>query len=179
MTTSSTGGSTEPTSRSSGVAFASCKRAHGEAEFPDPLPGGGYAHTALSALDPGSTQFRAAIKACSSLAIASGFEHTPAEVKAHIKVLLALAVCMRAHGVPNFPDPNNDGAIVAPVGSEWNLEAHPRSPRPPPRSVTTSIRVAAETPRITARRSSCSPRAREPSGASPLRPARLRADGAR
>jgi hypothetical protein len=95
-------------------------RTHGEANFPDPLPGGGYSRTALSALEPGSSQFLAAEKACSPLAIASGFEHSPAEIKQHIKVLLAVAVCMRAHGVANFPDPDAQGSIVVTNGSAWN-----------------------------------------------------------
>ena len=57
------------------------------------------------------------------LAIASGFEHTPAEVKQHIKVLLAVAVCMRAHGVPYFPDPDAQGSIVATNASQWDPSA--------------------------------------------------------
>jgi len=97
-------------------------RSHGEQNFPDPIEGGGYSRSAMQAVDPGSTQFRSAEKACASLAVASGFEHTSAQIQEHVKVLLAVAECMRAHGV-DFPDPNSAGAIIVTNGSQWNPDS--------------------------------------------------------
>lgn len=36
---------------------------------------------------------------------------TPAQVAQRAKAMLAFARCMRKHGVPNFPDPNGQGAF--------------------------------------------------------------------
>ena len=34
---------------------------------------------------------------------------SPAQQAAAAKAMLAFAVCMRSHGVPNLPDPNSEG----------------------------------------------------------------------
>ena len=98
------------------LAFSSCIRAHGIPNFPDPQPGGGYARSALDPIDEQSPQFRAAEKACRSLAIASGFEHTPAELQKHIEQLTAEDACLRKHGVPNMPGPDAQGEQTFPTG---------------------------------------------------------------
>lgn len=98
------------------LAFSSCIRAHGVPDFPDPQPGGGFARSALNPIDLNSPQFQTAEKACRPLAIASGFEHTPAELQKHIEQEIAESQCMRKHGVPNMPLPNEQGQIVFPPG---------------------------------------------------------------
>jgi hypothetical protein len=98
------------------LAFSSCVRAHGVPGFPDPQPGGGFARSAMNQIDVNSPQFAAAEKACRSLAIASGFEHTAAELRKHVEQEIAESLCMRKHGVPNMPLPNAQGQMVFPAG---------------------------------------------------------------
>lgn len=112
------GGSTGSGSASGGLAFSACMRSHGVPNFPDPNGNGTLASLGI---DSSSPQFRSAANACKSLAPT----HSPAQVKQHVKVLLAVAKCMRKHGVPYFPDPNNQGSIVAQPGSGWD----PSSPQ--------------------------------------------------
>ena len=118
-TTSSTGGS--PTRSASTtrdlVAYSGCMRSHGVQNFPDPKPGGGFDLTGTG-INRFSPQVESAQKACASVAPA-GFQKTPAQIRQHIKVLMAVAKCMRANGVPYFPDPNSQGSIVS-SSSQWD-----------------------------------------------------------
>jgi hypothetical protein len=98
------------------LAFSSCIRTHGVPDFPDPQPGGGFARSAMSSIDVNSPRFQAAEKACRSLAIASGFEHTPAELRKHAEQEIAESLCMRKHGVPDMSLPNAQGQMVFPAG---------------------------------------------------------------
>jgi hypothetical protein len=98
------------------LAFSSCIRAHGVPDFPDPQPAGGFARSALNSIDVNSPQFQAAERACRSLAIASGFEHTSAELRKHVEQEIAESLCMRKHGVPDMPLPNAQGQMVFPPG---------------------------------------------------------------
>ena len=91
------------------LAFVSCIRSHGVPGFPDPLPNGGFARSALQAVDQSSLQFKGALQACRALAIATGFEHTPAQIEQHVEQETAEDACIRKHGVPNMPDPNAQG----------------------------------------------------------------------
>ena len=87
-----------------GVKFASCIRAHGVPSFPDPTAGGGFSFPTGSGFNPFSPSFKAAQRACRSLLpnFGGGPNQATAAQKAQI---LALATCMRAHGVTGFPDP--------------------------------------------------------------------------
>lgn len=78
-------------------------------------------HTELTR-NPRGSLMAAAEKACRSLAIASGFEQTPAELRKHIEQLTAQDACLRKHGVPNMPGPDAQGGQTFPSG------VTPRSP---------------------------------------------------
>jgi hypothetical protein len=85
--------------------FAQCMRKHGVPNFPDPGSGGSIAIGGRgSGIDPNSPAFKSAMQACRSL-LPKG--HAPsAQEQAKIQAqALAFARCMRAHGVPSFPDP--------------------------------------------------------------------------
>src|SRR5262249_41548282 len=93
------------------LAFVSCMRTHGEPNMPEPSVGktGGHVSVSIDAgsgVDPNSQLFTAAFKACKHLlpnngAASKGDTITAADQK----VYLEAAGCMRAHGIPGFPDP--------------------------------------------------------------------------
>jgi hypothetical protein len=108
------GSSTQPSAHvsiNSGVKFARCMRAHGIASFPDPGAGGPQ-ETPVSS----SPAFVAAQKACGGGPGGPGQVHPTEAQRQHA---FTFAKCMRAHGVPNFPDPtysipsNPSTAVIA------------------------------------------------------------------
>lgn len=109
--TSSTKSSTKPNA----LAFAKCMRTHGVPSYPDPrtqlpIPSGGISTTASGGsggINPQSPAYQAASNDCKSLAVATRVTQTVAsQVMAS---QLKFAGCMRANGVPNFPDPTSTG----------------------------------------------------------------------
>lgn len=135
------GGASKPTSASprspnkgspssfeqSQLKWAACIRSHGFPTFPDPTFGAGGAQVNLSTnvnmLSPG---FKLAQKQCAKLGLfgagAAASEEKPSA--ATMAQMVALARCMRAHGVPNFPDPRttmprnaDDRALWSSVGN--------------------------------------------------------------
>jgi hypothetical protein len=86
------------------LKLSECMRAHGISNFPDPNSSGGIQISGGgpgSGLDPNSPQFAAAQKACQKYFPTP----SPAQQQQGEKQALEFAACMRAHGVPNFPDP--------------------------------------------------------------------------
>lgn len=101
------GSSGKPATASNGqvafLNFSKCMRSHGVPNFPDPSAGGGIHLNAGSGVNPFSPGFQSAQAACKKLLPGGG---PPAEVPESQKLqALKSAECMRAHGVPNFPDP--------------------------------------------------------------------------
>jgi len=82
---------------------ARCIRAHGVPNFPDPSADHGL--VVPNDINPQSPAFRSAQQACSKLT--SGGEGQGTASRNGNLQLVALARCMRAHGVPNFPDPTS------------------------------------------------------------------------
>jgi len=107
-------GSTSATSTSAAsgqIAWAACIRSHGVPNFPDPNSQG---EINLAGINIRSAQFLAAHQACQSL-VPPNHGRTPAQQKQMVAHQLAVAECMRKHGVPNFPDPDSQGAFVGPT----------------------------------------------------------------
>jgi hypothetical protein len=107
-------------------------RTHGVPEFPDPVAGpNGGAGIQLkvgpgTGVDPNSTAFQAADKACRSLLPNGGVP--PQLTPAQQQQFLDWAQCIRQHGVPDFPDPQFSGggvriAVQAGTGSQAALQA--------------------------------------------------------
>jgi hypothetical protein len=97
------------------LAYASCMRAHGVPNFPDPAGDAGNEKEAVvSALRRVSnSQVKAAQTACLHLQPrGGGGQPTPAQLAQHLRDLLAFAGCMRTHGIANFPDPTSSGQIT-------------------------------------------------------------------
>ncbi len=92
----------------SALAYSRCMRSHGVPNFPDPklVAGGGIQ---VSGSAPGvnrqSPLFSAAQRSCRPL-LPNGGEPTRAGQQKEVAVLLHASHCMRAHGVPGFPDPS-------------------------------------------------------------------------
>jgi hypothetical protein len=109
---SSTSNQTPGSTASSGglagqfVAYARCMRRDGVPDFPDPTTSGGVGIILPSGLDPNSPAFKAASQTCRALAPAAH----PTTVSAQkLAAEVKMARCMRAHGLPSFPDPNSQG----------------------------------------------------------------------
>jgi hypothetical protein len=90
------------------LAFADCMRANGVPNFPDPNPGGGF--RLGSGVAPLSPAFRSAQSKCAKLiggAVGGPFSPgaTTHPSPATLAKLRRIAVCMRAHGISEFPDP--------------------------------------------------------------------------
>ena len=88
-------------------------RSHGVSNFPDPSPGG--PSVIPNWINPHAPAFLSAQKACAKFLGGGG---SPGAASTSEKVaLLNLARCMRAHGLPNFPDPTTSPPPAPPPGS--------------------------------------------------------------
>ena len=104
---SSTTSTAAAASVSPGVAFAECMRSNGVPNFPDPLPGRGLLFRTGGAVNRASPAVKAAQAKCSKLLPGGppgpgSTTHPSAQTLAK---LLKIAVCMRRHGISQFPDP--------------------------------------------------------------------------
>jgi hypothetical protein len=100
-----------PGGSNSALRFSQCMRANGVPSFPDPDPSG-YARSSINLQSPA---VQSALNACTRYLPPSGHPPTVPTSVRHQELLLAN--CMRANGVPNFPDPDNNGDIQFPVTS--------------------------------------------------------------
>jgi hypothetical protein len=102
----SSGGNTQATKREKAVKFAECVRAHGVPHFPDP----GTSGDINFGVDVSKQVFTSAVNACKSL-------EPPGALSSHRSATqqsaaLRFAACVRAHGVPDFPDPVNGQPLI-------------------------------------------------------------------
>jgi len=89
--------------RESDLRFATCMRAHGILDFPDPNSRGVFPPDEVQSLKS-SPQAKAAYAHCRG-DLPSGSGPLPnATARADV---VKFAECMRAHGVPDFPDPGS------------------------------------------------------------------------
>jgi hypothetical protein len=89
------------------LRFSECMRANGVSNFPDPTPGGQF--SVPSGDNPQSPAFRAAQARCQPILQAGGslpgFGSRTDPTSHTLTKLLRIAVCMRRHGISQFPDP--------------------------------------------------------------------------
>jgi hypothetical protein len=99
------------------VAYARCMRSNGVPNWPDPSSSGVFDKSKLTSqqLDASSSRVQAAQGACSHLLPNGGSGPSAAQVQYAKALSLRFAHCVRAHGVPNFPDPDNTGRIPDPA----------------------------------------------------------------
>lgn len=107
-------GATGSGSSSNALVLASCMRAHGVPNFPDPAAGGGGVNLAAAGINPESPAFKSARQACAKLVPAA----SPGGVRATESQFLAavsFSKCMRTHGFPDFPDPTHADSPPGPI----------------------------------------------------------------
>jgi hypothetical protein len=87
-------------------------RSHGDPSWPDPGPGGAFPNNGGS-LDRSSAAYKTAAAACKNLEPAGA--PPAAQLQQQYQRLLKFSACMRAHGMPQFPNPTleNDGVTIA------------------------------------------------------------------
>lgn len=90
------------------VAFAKCMRANGVPGFPDPDGQGNFNNAQIQALTNGP-QGDSALHQCRSVLPNAGTGLTVTQIQTiqqqNLHNAVKAAICMRAHGIPNFPDP--------------------------------------------------------------------------
>ncbi len=85
-------------------------RAHGVGDFPDPDSSGNFDLSRGGDLNPTNPTYQAAAQACRSLGTA-GKSSEPSLSPQQIAATVKFAVCMRDHGITNYPDPDSGGHI--------------------------------------------------------------------
>ncbi|HLX20240.1 MAG TPA: hypothetical protein VKR23_08815 [Gaiellaceae bacterium] len=101
----------------SAIEYARCMRTHGVANWPDPNAQGVFDKSKLTSLQLGASEARiaAAQEACRGFLPNGGSGPTAAQLQQEKEQGLEFARCVRAHGVPTFPDPGSDGRIPDPA----------------------------------------------------------------
>jgi hypothetical protein len=129
--------------REAALAFARCVRSHGVPSFPD--PGGGQSgglqiaanqrsgsgqSMSINGVPISAPAFQAAMHACRKY-LPRGRPLTPQQLANLRRVTLRMAICMRSHGVTNYPDPSiqaaSNGAVRIRIGSPGE-GPNPQSP---------------------------------------------------
>ena len=117
------GANSSQSAADAGLKYAQCMRAHGVTNFPESDSG----PQTGPPINLSSPQYLAAQKACASLAPKGG-GNAPTQNPQNQAQALKFAQCMRAHGVPNFPDPGSNGGFnLGPAGGSGGLD--PNSPQ--------------------------------------------------
>jgi hypothetical protein len=95
------------TARDKAVKFTECMRANGVSDFPDPNASGEFPNFGVSV---SGAQWLSALRACKALQPPGSLSAklTPKQFSTAIK----FAQCMRAKGVPDFPDPVNGQPLI-------------------------------------------------------------------
>jgi hypothetical protein len=109
------------------LAFSHCMQTHGVPDFPEPNSQGVVQG---SGINPGSPSFQAANKDCRHL-LPNGGQPTAAQQAQAMAQALKFSQCMRAHGIPDFPDPQSGpgGGIAIRIHSSPGSDLNPQSPR--------------------------------------------------
>jgi hypothetical protein len=123
------GSSSEPAKHSAqALEFAQCMRSHGVSDYADPPAPGrtppapakvGMAYLGDS-FNPNSPTFQVAERACQKYAVGLATKVSPGLAAEVAVEQLKYAQCMRAHGVPAFPDPSANGGFTVPNSVDQN-----------------------------------------------------------
>lgn len=103
---SDTAPSADNKSFAAALAYSRCMRSHGVPDFPDPKQVGGEIQISgpRDGMNPQSPLFVSAQRSCRHL-LPNGGQPTHAGQQQALARMLGTSRCMRAHGIPGFPDP--------------------------------------------------------------------------
>jgi hypothetical protein len=110
--------------------FSACMRHHGVANFPDPVVKTSASGSSVSiGINPsisGQPAFDTAQKACQHIIgnPRNGPDSNSTHAQVKTQALLAFARCLRAHGFPNFPDPDAQGQLSAQTIAAAGINIH-------------------------------------------------------
>lgn len=99
------------------VAYAHCMRSNGVPNWPDPNSSGVFdkSKLTLQQLGVSSSRLQSTQNTCRHLAPNGGQPPNEAQLRQMRAQALQFSQCVRAHGVPNFPDPDSTGRIPDPA----------------------------------------------------------------
>lgn len=107
------------------VAYSQCMRSHGVPGFPDPDSKGNFIIRGPK-LGGSPGAYQSADRACRHL-LPNGGQMTAAQQQKALRQALKFSACVRAHGLPDFPDPTAEkGGVVLSLGGSG---ISPNSPR--------------------------------------------------
>jgi hypothetical protein len=125
VSTRGSSSSNEPTPaadpQQAALAYAQCMRDNGVPDFPDPDANGRF--SSLGHNWQTQPKFQAAAQACRAQA-PGGSHESQIGTPAFTEQLVKFAQCMRANGLPDFPDPGGGGFVAA----VQKLQADPKFP---------------------------------------------------
>lgn len=110
-------GASSGTAQAGMAQFAQCMRQNGVTNFPDPQNG----HFVMGGGIQNNPHFQSAIQTCQHYLGPGGIGGKNNGTQS---AMLSFAHCMQTHGVPSFPDPQSNGALVAPPQSVRNTAAY-------------------------------------------------------
>lgn len=90
-------------------------RANGVGSYPDPDESGQLVKESLQQLGVSRSRFQSAENACRHLLPNGGNAPSAAQTQRIAALSLQFSRCVRAHGVPGFPDPDSTGRIPDPA----------------------------------------------------------------
>ena len=115
------------------LKFSRCMRSHGVSNFPDPSGGhiqiqvqGSPDSTNVNGVEVNGRVFQSAMQACRSYLPNGGHPRTLSAARRN--QMLAFSRCMRAHGLPNFPDPTFHGSHAGGIQFQSGSGIDPNSP---------------------------------------------------
>jgi hypothetical protein len=117
------------------LAFSRCMRSKGVQGFPDPTSSGVIPKVSLQQVGVSASQIAAAQTACRHLLPGGPASPAQARLAQAWNSSATFAHCMRAHGIPNWPDPTPDA--VHPGQPTFNLQPAGIDPSSP--LVTTKL----------------------------------------
>jgi hypothetical protein len=111
------GSSTSGPTVAQAVAYADCMRSNGVPDWPDPDSSGVFdkSKLTLQQLGVSGSRLQSAQTACKHLAPNGGQPPNQSQLQQMKTQALQFSRCVRAHGVPNFPDPDSAGRIPDPA----------------------------------------------------------------
>jgi hypothetical protein len=131
--------SASPPTYAQELALAQCMRGHGVPDFPDPSASGGYTLTSNGSLEGNgeavsieSSQVQAAYGDCRHLLpggpsiaqLEQDVQQEQQRQEQELPAMLKYSQCVRGHGVPDFPDPAQNGQSPRPdAGGAVNLDS--------------------------------------------------------